>query len=160
MSEPTHQFSPGDVLRYTPYGGMHARQGTAIVRDNGRAVDTYWDEQGNGECHLLRPDELASAELLFNVGDYEVIGTVGHCAPSDEWKWLQYHPDDRQRIGSQHQYCALLFVRKGAKPDLSTRITNARQAVADAESHLESARHRLHWCQDDLAKLEAQAAVR
>lgn len=154
---PRSNYSPGDVLRYTPSGGMHARQGTAIVRPNGAALDTFWSESGDSESHRLTADELASAKVLFNVGDYEKIGTIGHCAPSDEAKWLEYHPDDRQRIGSQHEHCSVLYVRKGAKPDLSTKIENARQAVADAETHLDSAQHRLRWRQEDLAKLEAEA---
>ena len=61
------RFKPRDVLRYTPVGGWHCRQGTAIVRGDGVAVDTYWGERGDGsESHRLTVEELADATLVFN----------------------------------------------------------------------------------------------
>ena len=152
------RFKPRDVLRYTPVGGWHCRQGTAIVRGDGVAVDTYWGERGDGsESHRLTVEELADATLEFNVGGYDESGQVGHCAPRDEPEWLKYHPRDRQRIGSQGQCCARLYVKQGALPDLETQIGNARAEIEEAESDVRMAQSRLDRAREDLAKLEAQA---
>lgn len=158
MTEPTEvRFKPGDVLRYLPDDRFHCAQGTAIVRPDGAVVDTYWGENGyGGESHWLTDKELASADFQFNVNDYEQIGTIGHCRPRNDATWLTYHPDDRGRIGSQGPHCAVLYVRKGSKPDLETRISNAQAEVEEAEWKLRSAESRLRFAREDLAKLEAQ----
>src|SRR4051812_3135615 len=94
------QFQPGDVIGYTPAGGTHCRQATAVVREDGRAVDTFWGLE-NSQGHVLSDKELASAELRFRLGEFRKLG--------EHWdrkhdEWMTYAPADRQRIGSQHQY--------------------------------------------------------
>lgn len=147
-------FKSGDVLSYIPATGNHCRQGTAIVRPDGRIVDTYWDEKGQHGNYILTPGEINGANLKFNVGDYEEIGTIGHCRPSDKEKWEEYHPKDRQIIGSQHQWCAVLYVRKGSSPDMGTKIENARRAVTDAEAKVRNAEWHLSRCRQELEALE------
>lgn len=154
------KLTPGNVLSYIPKD-YHCRQGTAIVLEDGRgAVDTFWDEFGkDSNCHWLTGKELETAEVKFNVNDYEQIGTYGHCAPSDEAEWARYRPEDRAHIGSQSQWCAVLLVRKGSKPDTETIIENARREVELAEGDVESANRKLGWARENLAKLEAERDV-
>lgn len=151
MSQETAtRFKAGDVIRYVPDGGWHARQGTAIVNEHGKAVDTFW---GDGSGHVLREKELAGAEVVFNLGDYRKLGE--HFERRQD-EWLKYAPEDRQRIGSQSQYQSTYYVRVGAEPSLDTQIENARVAVQDAESAVRSAQQTVEWRKEDLAKLEAE----
>lgn len=140
---------PGDVLSYTPSRGWHCREGRAIVSTDGRARDTYWG--GTWDAHTLSDDELATAELRFNLGDYRSVRY--------EDEWLTYALADRGIVTHQGGCQRTYYVREGARPDLATQIDNAREAVEAAERNLESAERRLSWRRDDLAKLEA-AAVR
>lgn len=143
------QFAPGDVLRYSPTGGTHARQCTAIVLQNGNVMDTFWGLRPGDGGHYLSPEELATAELVFNLNDYRKLGE--HWEPKRD-EWLTYAPADRQRVGSQGQWQSTYYVRIGAGPDLETQIENARVAVEDA---VHSAERRLQWAREDLARLEA-----
>jgi hypothetical protein len=150
-SQTTTGYAPGDVLRYVPTGGTHARQCTAIVGENGRAVDTYW---GVGRCsdgHVLSAQELETAELVFRLGDFRKLGE--HWDDKHD-EWMTYAPADRQRIGSQNQWQSTYYVRVGAKPDLETQIANACEAVEDAERDVRSAQSTLQRRREHLAKLE------
>jgi hypothetical protein len=149
------KLTVGDVLRYLPER-HHCREGTAFVTERGDAVDTYWSttySYGGADDHRLTAEELATAEVQFNVNDYDALDPyAGTSRPT----WETYHPDDRGRISSQHGLQEELFVRRGAAPDLETQIANARAAVETAESNLWSAECRLAQCREDLARLEAQ----
>lgn len=150
----TCTFTPGDVLSYLP-AHHHCRQGTALVAENGRAFDTFWRIVPDNESHFLTEQELATAEVKFNVNDYDMLDEY---AKGSEAKWKTYHPDDRGRIGSQHQWQSIYFVRKGAQPSLDTQIANAQADVEKAEADVRSAEHTLTWRREDLAKLEASAS--
>lgn len=69
---PNTRFKPGDVLRYVAET-THCRESTAFVTKDGRAVDTYWRTYGDGDPHRLTDDELATAEVRFNVSDYDAL---------------------------------------------------------------------------------------
>lgn len=138
---------PGNVLRYSPRVS-HAREGMAIVEDSGRAFDTYWSAGGRAQ---LSPEDLKTAEVIFNIGDYDQLDPyVGSSRP----RWEQHHPDDRQRVTSQRGLQEVLYVRKGATPDRGTQIDNAREAIREAEENARSAESRLKWARDDLRALE------
>ncbi len=81
VSPEKRRFRPGDVLRYSPRWS-HCRQGQAIVLDSGFAVDTYWDELGKHNNPALSNGELDTAELEFNIGDYEQLGMIGPYRPT------------------------------------------------------------------------------
>lgn len=148
------RFKPGDVLRYVPARGTWARECTAVVLESGRAVDTYWHSyERDSMAHILSDAELESASFVFNTGDYDALDRYDKGARA---KWLTFHPDDRGRISSQHNLQELLFIRKGATPDLETQIGNARSKVEDAESKLQMAQGTLDWARKELAKLEAR----
>lgn len=155
MSGTTNQvLTAGDVLRYSPAGGTHARECVAYVLPTGRVVDTFWHTfESDSNAHVLSVEELRTAEVVFNVRDYDALGRYAHGARET---WLTYRPCDRGRISSQHNLQELLFVRKGAQPDLDTQIANAREKVEDAESKVRSAESGLQWAREDLAKLEAR----
>lgn len=148
MSE---RFRPGDVLVYTPRE-HHCLEGMAYVRDDGRAVDTFWAPAGDGQSHVLTEDEEATATVRFNVADFDAF---------DRWdrasrpKWEKYHPDDRARITMQHGLQEVLFVRKGATPDLATQIENARVRVAEAEADRDHAERKLELRRGELNELLA-----
>jgi hypothetical protein len=146
-------FKPGDVLTYLTERD-HCRETTAFVLDNGRAVDTFWRgdfERGSGEVHSLTAAELETAEVRFNVNDYDQLDLY---AASSRALWETYHPDDRGRIPSQHGLQETLFVRRGATPHLETQIENAKADVAKAEAALSVAECRLEWARSYLADLE------
>jgi hypothetical protein len=148
------RFRSGDVLRYTPRRA-HCKQGTAFVRDCGTPLDTYWSAFGDFEYGHLSDEELATAEVVFNVNDYDMLDKYSR---GSRLTWETYSPDDRGRIGSQHQCQSVYFVRKGAQPDLMTQIQNARAALAAAESDLRGAQYAVDSRRRDLAKLEAALA--
>lgn len=146
-------FKTGDVLRYVPRR-YHCKEGTAFVTERGTPLDTYWGPGGNGEYGHLRPEELATAEVVFNVNDYDALDIY---ANQSRATWLTYHPDDRGRITSQHGLQEALFVRKGATPDLATQIQNARDRVDEAESRVQLAEHILESRRRELAELGVQS---
>ena len=148
----SHAFKPGDVLAYVPRW-HHCREGAAFVKDNGVAVDTYW-RHTDSSAALLNLEELATAELRFNVNDYDALDIY---SPSSRSTWLTYHPDARGRIPSQHGLQEALFVRRGAVPDLATQIENARAEVEKAESAVRVAQDRLTFRREDLESLEAKS---
>lgn len=123
----------GDVLRYTPEDGRWCREGMALVSQYPsssllRAHDTYWGS--SGDRHLLTDDELQTAELIFNVMDYDEIGS--NSRHMDEAKWSTFAETDRQLITSQHGLQKRWFVRKGAEPSWEQQIKNARGALDEA----------------------------
>lgn len=150
----TKTFTPGDVLAYTPER-RHAREGTAFVTESGHAVDTYWEPTGDAQSHVLTTAELATAEVKFNVNDYEPLDRY---AGGSRSVWMTYHHNDRARISSQHGLQEQLYVRRGAKPDIGTQIANAEAEVKVAESAVRSAEYTLACRRRDLAELQTAAS--
>ena len=133
----------GDVIRYEPqnrwchdgYAIAEARDGRLIL------IDTYWISSGS----VVSP---SSYEVLFNLGDYE---------EKRAGEWETYAPTDRQYLPRHSGYQTVHLVRRGATPDLSTQIQNARERVAEAEEKVRSAQWGLDLARRDLAALEAAA---
>lgn len=146
-------FRPGDVVRYEPaeWPGRHdrmwCREGMAIADENGLLWDTYWST-GN-DCHNLVDREMATARVLFNLADFRELER------HEAYTWREFHPDDRALITSQHGLQERRFVRVGSGPDLGTQIENAREALAEAERQVESAKQTVIWRREHLAELEA-----
>lgn len=154
VAETVHK--PGTVLRYrsdrAEAGERDAYwclEGTAVVRDNGAAFDTFWDS--GSEAHRLTASELARAEVLFDLDDYD---EMDRWRP-DEQKWLTYAPEDRQRVTSQHGLQRRLYLRKGARPHRQTVLSNLRETVEEAEAEARSAQRNMEHAQEDLAALLA-----
>lgn len=142
----------GTVVRYTPDESRHnprwCREGMAIADERGRLVDTYWCT--SGDQHVLNEVEVESVEVLFSLDDYRELDR------RHERTWQEYRPEDRQVVTSQHGLRRRLFVREGAEPDHDTKVSNAREAVAEAEREVASARGRLRSAQWDLDLLLAK----
>lgn len=143
------ELTPGTVLSYTP-SQHHCREGLACVDDRGVARDTFWRTGGDSESHVLTGKEIASATVVFNVGEFVALDRYSSGARQ---VWETYHPDDRAWITSQHGLQEALFVRRGASPHLGTQIENARAAVATAQSSVRVAEHELERRRSDLSAL-------
>lgn len=145
------EFKPGDVVRYDTGTERHCREGMAIAEarlDGVVLFDTYW--RSYGDRHLLTYDELATAEVVFNLDDYDELTEREAAA-----KWEMYKPADREKVTSQHRLVVRWFIRQGAQPDLSTQIDNARQGVADAYEKLRSAEFGVQLAWAELKRLES-----
>lgn len=143
---------PGDVVRYEPDPSRHdprwCREGMAIADGRGVLFDTYW---GSGsDNHRLNDAEIASAEPLFNLADYDELDRYDRSAKGI---WETYHPDDRRFVSSQHRLQFRRFIRKDATPDVATMIANAEERVREAEAEVASAQRRADWTRADLAAL-------
>lgn len=147
---------PGDVLSYMG-SEPHCRQGTAIVVEGGRAFDTFLGVDPCDSSYWLRPDEIAKADVIFNLADYELFATAWESDARDSWEG--YHPNDRQRIRSQHQYQQTLYLRPGAKPHLATRIEKARSELERAEAILHGATRGVRWARKRLDDLLEEATA-
>jgi len=145
----------GDVVRYmSERPDRWCREGLAVTKKIGgqtRLVDTYWEMYDPWVSHVLTDDEMATAEHLFNVSDYRAL------TGSEERRWKEYRPEDRQEITSQHGLVRTLYVRIGSEPDVATKVQNARDDVAEAEEAVRSAESRLDGARRWLAHLEAEA---
>lgn len=150
-------FRPNDVVRYRP-SEHHCREGIAIAKVCGSSVvlvDTFW-QSGSHDDHVLTAGEKASAEIVFNIEDYDELDR--YMSFSEEL-WNKYAASDRQVVTSQHGLQKRWFIRKGACPDWNTQIDNARQVVAEYERQLESVRSNLEWARRDLADMLAAATT-
>lgn len=145
----------GTVVHYTPdpsrFEPWWCREGIAITDDNGVLFDTYWD---GGEKHRLNKIEVESAQVVFHLDDYAELDRYSRSSKST---WETYHPDDRQRITSQHGHQVRWFVRKGATPDMSTQIANAQEVVDVARAKVDNAERSLRWAERELQRLQSQA---
>ena len=159
------KWQAGDVVHYEPgpaFPGQTdvrwCREGTAIAGANRDGsvtlVDTYWGIR-DGQSHALTDDELATAELRFNLADYDELNRYDRGARQE---WEKYAPADRERVTSQHGLQSRWFVRKGAAEDHATIVQNARDRLAEAESALESARYSVESRLRDLDELLATEA--
>lgn len=144
----TPQFKVGQFYSYAIKDSW-CREGIAEVTKYG-VRDTYW---GDHDATPLNEGEKASAVLIFDADDYDELDRYGS---SSRHRWEQYHPDDRKKTTEQHGCYTRWFVRKGAKPDLGTRIENARARLAEAEAALRSAKYGVESRTRDLEDLEKQ----
>lgn len=158
MSEPLHTAEivarPGDVVRYAPDPSRHdprwCREGMAIADERGILFDTYWGS--GGDNHRLNAVEVATAEVIFNVADYDELDRY---ARASRGIWETYHPDDRRVLTSQHGLQRRWFIRKGADPDMATQVASAEEKVLEAEEAVASAQRRAEWAREELADLRA-----
>lgn len=143
----------GDVYRYKPER-THCREGMALAvfsRGNNKVVlrDTYWNAHPESiDDHILTEDELQTAEYSFNAGDYGVV---------EKEEWLDFHPDDRAAIRSQHGLRVVYLVRRGSSRSLQTQIENAEYEVEVAKKDLASAERWLQCRVERLAELKAES---
>ena len=146
------EFRVGDVVHYQT-DNRWCKEETAIAREGRDGIvlaDTFWGS-GN-DCHILRGPEIETAQVLFNLSDFRELDR------HERHTWQDYNPADREVITSQHGLQKRLLIRLGARPDLVTKIENAREKVAEAERELSSAESRLKWAREDLANLEDGSA--
>ncbi|WP_032384670.1 hypothetical protein [Rhodococcoides fascians] len=148
------EFRAGDVVRYTPErSDKWCREGYAVAverRQQIELLDTYWRLSGS-ESHTLNEVEVESAELLFNLNDYDELHR------RSEQQWEKYAPADRQRYTEQHGCVVRLFVRKGAVEDHATKVENARRDVDVRLEELATAQRRLTWAQEEFRHILATA---
>ncbi|WP_277209201.1 hypothetical protein [Isoptericola croceus] len=140
----TIDFRENDVVRYDTLSrpDRWCREGFAIARrrGDGRIVllDTFWAL--GSESHVLTGDEVATAQVEFNLDDFIAERDI-----PGRWPWQAFHPDDRRMYTSQHGLRVHRFVRKGAEPDGQTQIDNARRRVSEAEEKVASAQRSLEY---------------
>jgi len=139
-------MSTGDVYTYSPKE-RHCLEGLAIENEHGKIIDWFWsgDVVGN---QVVSPD-AEDLTKIANLYDYEMTPRDGRESNQD------YAPEDRLLIHSQHGLQQTHYIRKGAKPDLATRIENARERLSEAEYDARSAQRRVKSAQEALAELEA-----
>lgn len=141
-------MATGDVYTYIPTQ-HHCREGLAIENDRGRLIDWFWGGHDLSLDNIVDRDADALT-FVANLNDYELTPRDGRESNRD------YAPADRLVIHSQHGLQLTHYIRKGASPDLSTKIANARIRVAEAESDLRSAESAVKWARKDLEDLERQ----
>lgn len=146
-------MSAGDVYTYA-LKDRWCREGIAIETEKGTLLDTFWHTSPRDFMvdHYLTPEEVATAELLGNLDDYERFERGGkhyNAAGFDG-----YAESDRFTVTSQHGLTAHRFIRKGAEPSRSHIIAKARKDVSDALAKrddamrsVESARAMLHYAE-------------
>ncbi len=142
-------MKPGEFYKFTPRSNW-CREGTARVTDSGVLVDTYWGLDASAYEYALLPDERATIVLLFDSNEYDELPRHDR---SQRYRWEQFHPNDREKVSEQHGCTTHYFVRKGAKPDLQTKIENARRDLEEARSALRSAQWTVESRERDLADL-------
>lgn len=133
-TQPEFPFREGDVLAYEPKDRW-CHNGTAIVRNRDhqlQAVDTYWVT----DADVLSSDELATATVRFNLGDFDEVSL-----PID---LTDYHPDDKHVLHNPNGRTRY-FRRTGAAPDLATQLAHAEaelEAADEEYDHATSTRER------------------
>jgi len=139
-------MTTGDIYTYTPKNN-HCTEGLAIEDERGRLYDWYWGSSRDSMLDKIVSRDAADLEFVANLNDYELTARDGLESNKD------YAREDRLVITSQHGYQRTYYIRKGAKPDLPTKIENARQRIIEAEAGLRSAEFKLQWAQEDLVAL-------
>jgi len=142
-------MSNRDVYTYTPTDN-HCIEGLAIENERGDLIDWFWGGSTVSHRQYVSRD-AADLTKIANLDDYELMPRDGR--ESNE----EYAPADRLIIHSQHGLQRTHYIRKGAEPDLITRIENARQQLRNAEVDLSSAQFNVKWAQGQLAKLTESA---
>ena len=142
-------MSAGDVYTYTPTQ-RHCTEGLAIEDERGRLQDWYWGSTRDSMLDKVVSRDAADLTFVANLNDYELTPRNGQESNAD------YAPTDRLVITAQHGYQRTYYIRKGATPDLATKIDNARARLEEAESDLRSAQFRVQWAADELTALKEQ----
>lgn len=154
------EFREGDVVRYQPDARdgsgdrWWCREGMAVAVLNGidlRLVDTYWRSGGDTDSHRLTPTEVRTAEVVFNVNDFEVV--------QHKWRWAEYAAADRAFIQSQHNLQHVWMVRRGAEPDPGTRVSNAQEAFMKAVDEATSASRSVEYAKRELDRVITEALI-
>jgi len=127
------------------------REGLAVEDGRGGLVDTFW--QFGSEMHHLTKAEMETKRFVFDTQEYDELDA--NRGTGQKMLWEQYRPEDRATITSQHGLSVRYFTRKGAKPDLDTKIENATAAHERALVELQSAQRRVKWARRDLDELIA-----
>jgi hypothetical protein len=135
-------MAKNDVYTYTPED-RHCLEGLAIENERGTIVDWFW--RGEVVWNQVVRRDAADLTKIANLDDYELV-------PSNR----EYAREDRLTITAQHGHQRTYYIRKGAKPDLATRIENARAALREAMSEADYARRRADRAQEDLERLLAE----
>ncbi len=143
-----NNFKIGQFYSYT-VRDRWCREGLAEVTKRG-ILDTYWGPDGT-ENSPLTESEKASAVLLFDSADYDELDRY---SSSSKHRWEQFHPDERKKTTEQHGCYTRWFVKKGAKPDLGTKIANARVRLSEAEQQLKSVKWSVESRTRELEELE------
>lgn len=141
-------MSEGDVYTYTP-AQRHCAEGLAIEDERGRLYDWFWGSSRDSMLDKVVSRDTADLELIANLNDYELTPLGGRETNRN------YAPEDRLVITSQHGLQRTYYIRKGSKPDLATKVANARAYLATTESELRSAQFRVQRAQEELSELEA-----
>jgi hypothetical protein len=144
--------SAGDVYTYTPER-RHCTEGLAIENEHGKLIDWFWGGSYDSLTSKYVGSDATNLTLIANLGDYELTPRGGRESNHD------YAEKDRLVIHSQHGLQKTFYVRKGSKPDLATKIDNARWQVQEAEADLHAAQRTLDRAEAELSMLEAQAAA-
>ena len=143
-------MSAGDVYTYSPKQ-HHCTEGLAIEDERGRLYDWYWGSSRDSMLDKIVSRDAEDLTLVANLNDYELTERDGRESNRE------YAPEDRLVITSQHGHQRTYYIRKGAKPDLATKIENAREELREAERGADSARRYVEWAQRELTRLEAEA---
>ena len=142
-------MTTGDVYTYTPTQ-HHCTEGLAIEDERGRLIDWFWGNSRDAMLDKLVSRDAADLTFVANLNDYELTPRDGRESNKE------YAREDRLVIRSQHGLQRTYYIRKGATPDLSTKIENAREELRKAEESLRSAQRSVEWAQKELAKLESE----
>lgn len=142
-------MSAGDVYTYTPTE-HHCMEGLAIENERGSLIDWFWNGSIVSHRQIVSRD-AAGLTFVANLGDYEMTDRDGSKSNAE------YAPADRLTIHAQHGLQRTNYIRKGATPDLATKIDNAKHEVESAEAEMRSAKHHLEWARTKLSELEAEA---
>lgn len=142
-------MTANDVYTYTPKQ-HHCHEGLAIEDERGKLIDWFWGGSGDSMLDKRVSREADDLELIANLDDYDLTPRDGRESSRE------YAPEDRLTITSQHGLQRTHYIRKGAKPDLATKIENAREALREAEYAASSAKFQIEYAQSALAKLEAE----
>lgn len=140
-------MTTGDVYTYTPTQS-HCHEGLAIEDERGRLYDWYWGSSRDSMLDKIVSRDAKDLTFIANLNDYELTARDGRESNKD------YAPADRLVITSQHGYQRTYYIRKGATPDLSTKIANARRKLEEAESEMRAASFRVEWARKELSALE------
>jgi hypothetical protein len=161
MSETTTTYEPRDkdVVRYETLTRPNrwCREGIAIAEQRGSGaiylLDTYWGHH-TSETHVLSDPEIATAELLFNLDDYDELDKY---SSGSKLKWERYAPADRRIVTEQHGCYTRWFVRKGAVESWPTKIENAQRELDKKREDLKHAQWHVEWAEQELARVIADA---
>lgn len=152
----TATFKENDVVKYAV--PRHCREGFAVAHlRNGKLIlrDTYW-LRDDDLSYVLTADEVANAELLFNIDDYDELDRHDRSTPMT---LATYAEADRAQIPMQHGLTIRYFVRKGATPDLATQVANARALVSQRRDEVRTAQLTLARAESELARLDSELAA-